>query len=44
MGFLDRKEKRMDKRELTRIEGNLRSKYLEMPEEIYRAKGLVIMG
>ena len=34
----------MDKRELTRIEGNLRSKYLEMPEEIYRAKGLVIMG
>ena len=34
----------MDKRELTRIEGKLRSKYLEMPKEIYKAKGLVIMG
>lgn len=34
----------MDKKELTRIEGKLRSKYLEMPKEIYKAKGLVIMG
>lgn len=34
----------MDKRELTRIEGKLRSKYHEMPKEIYKAKGLVIMG
>ena len=34
----------MDKRELTRIEGKLRSKCLEMPKEIYKAKGLVIMG
>ena len=34
----------MDKRELTRIERKLRSKYLEMPKEIYKAKGLVIMG
>ena len=34
----------MDKRELPRIEGKLRSKYLELPKEIYKAKGLVIMG
>ena len=34
----------MDQKELPRIAGKLRSKYLEMPEEIYRAKGIVIMG
>ena len=34
----------MDKKELPRIAGKLRSKYLEMPEEIYKAKGIVIMG
>lgn len=34
----------MDKRELPRIEGKLRSKYLELPKEIYKAKGLVVMG
>lgn len=34
----------MDKRELTRVEGTLRSKYYEVPKEIYKAKGLVIMG
>ncbi len=34
----------MDKRELPKIEGKLRSKYLEMPKEIYKAKGLLIMG
>lgn len=34
----------MDKKELPRIEGTLRSKYVEMPEEIYKAKGLVVMG
>ena len=34
----------MEQKELTKIEGKLRSKYLEMPKEIYRAKGLVIMG
>jgi len=34
----------LDKKELTKIEGKLRSKYLEMPKEIYKAKGLLIMG
>ena len=34
----------MDQREIPRIAGKLRSKYLEMPEEIYKAKGIVIMG
>lgn len=34
----------MDNRELPRIEGKLRSKYLELPKEIYKAKGLVVMG
>ena len=34
----------MDKRELPRVEGKLRSKYLELPKEIYKAKGLVVMG
>ncbi|MCI8609788.1 MAG: hydrolase [Firmicutes bacterium] len=34
----------MDKNQLPRIEGTLRSKYLELPEEIRRAKGLVVMG
>ena len=34
----------MEQKELTKIEGKLRSKYLELPKEIYRAKGLVIMG
>ena len=34
----------MDQKELPRIAGKLRSKYLEMPEEIYRAQGIVIMG
>lgn len=34
----------MDKRELPRIEGKLRSKYLEIPKEIYKAKGIVVMG
>lgn len=34
----------MDQRELPRIEGKLRSKYLEMPKEIYKAKGIVVMG
>lgn len=34
----------MDKRDLTRVEGKLRSKYIEVPKEIYKAKGLVIMG
>ena len=34
----------MDKNDLPRIAGKLRSKYLEMPKEIYKAKGIVIMG
>jgi 2-keto-3-deoxy-6-phosphogluconate aldolase len=34
----------MEKKELPRIEGKLRSKYLEIPKEIYKAKGLLIMG
>ena len=34
----------MDQKELPRIAGKLRSKYLEMPEEIYRAEGIVIVG
>lgn len=34
----------MEKKDLPRIAGKLRSKYLEMPEEIYKAKGIVIMG
>ena len=34
----------MNNRELPRIEGKLRSKYLELPKEIYKAKGLVVMG
>lgn len=34
----------MDKNDLPRIAGKLRSKYLEMPGEIYKAKGIVIMG
>lgn len=34
----------MEQKELTKIEGKLRSKYLELPKEIYKAKGLVIMG
>ena len=34
----------MEQKELTKIEGKLRSKYLELPKEIYRARGLVIMG
>lgn len=34
----------MEQKELTKIEGKLRSKYLHMPQEIYKAKGLVIMG
>ena len=31
----------MDKRDLPRIEGRLRSKYIEVPKEIYKAKGTV---
>jgi len=34
----------MEQKELLKIEGNLRSKYLQMPKEIYRARGLVVMG
>lgn len=34
----------MEQKELTKIEGKLRSKYLELPKEIYKARGLVIMG
>ena len=34
----------MDKRDLPRIEGRLRSKYIEVPKEIYKAKGIVVMG
>lgn len=34
----------MERKELTKIEGKLRSKYLELPKEIYKARGLVIMG
>lgn len=34
----------MEQREMPRIAGKLRSKYLELPTEIYRAKGIVIMG
>ena len=34
----------MDQKEIPRIAGKLRSKYLEMPPEIYKAKGIVIMG
>lgn len=34
----------MEQRELLKIEGKLRSKYLELPKEIYKAKGLLVMG
>ena len=34
----------LDKKELIKIEGKLRSKYLEMPKAIYKAKGLLVMG
>ncbi len=34
----------MDKKELPRVEGKLRSKYLEMPKEIYKSRGIVVMG
>lgn len=34
----------MDKKDIPRVEGKLRSKYIEVPKEIYKAKGLVIMG
>lgn len=34
----------MEQKELTKIEGKLRSKYMELPKEIYKARGLVIMG
>lgn len=37
---MDRKELR----DLPKIEGKLRSKYIEVPKEIYRAKGMVVMG
>jgi len=34
----------MNKTELRKIEGKLRSKYLQMPQEIYKCQGLLIMG
>ena len=34
----------MEIKDLPRIVGKLRSKYLEIPKEIYKAKGLLIMG
>ena len=34
----------MERNDLIKIEGKLRSKYMELPKEIYKARGLVIMG
>ena len=34
----------VEKNDLPRIAGKLRAKYLEIPKEIYKAKGIVVMG
>ena len=34
----------MGEKEIPRISGTLRAKYLQIPEVIWQAKGIVIMG